>query len=56
MDEIFPFALSPSAALRRALSKPVMSLSNGVGGKISPYRVKPFMLRQAQHERLDDRK
>jgi len=27
-----------------------------VGGKISAYRVKPPMLRQAQHERLDDRR
>jgi len=27
-----------------------------VSGKISAYRVKPIMLRQAQHERLDDRK
>jgi len=54
IGEIFPFALT--LRLRsglKALSKPVMSLSDEVGGKFRTYRVKPVMLRQGSPEFIE---
>ena len=43
-----PFALSPSATLRRALSKGERGFGSHPMGEMCR---EPFMLRQAQHER-----